>query len=889
MPRMYLPADEGGNTQLHYAAHADNLESVLRLLQEGYDILGRNASGLTPLHFAAFGGNLEVLEKLLTETPHAINLQSIKGSSLLHEAVRGKSLQAVNFLLDKGADMNLKDKNDNTPLHLAASLKPAGNSANICQALLRRGADPTIQNQRKENFVFAVLRGAATENLELLITLALQYQTDLLSRNLDGLTAFDEARKIKAPLRVIRLIQNKTQEQQMVFLRERPLPFPVTEVASQSWRPRKKVKLFICGHSGVGKTTFVNTLKETGLLSRLQYYFNGPETPSSTQGVSCSQADLKDGSLVIWDFAGQMEYCFTHSLLLNTSGPNTIYCVVFNLKGIESDLHGAQRQAIDQMIFWLRFLSLAHNPGSLPHVILIGSHLDTLPEENHILIAQRFYENVMKRETDLFNCFRKQFFPINCKKMSDVEPIKDVLEMIVAKIEQEPEPEICQLVMEHLSLQRIRFQRWQEFVESITQWLAARACQPVCPSTLLTAVEYLHNISELLYLPQYVPPSVISSASCDSTTPAPSGVIILDMKWLLHKIFARFGNFALSPASGTDKQLWDFEEVIGALGLTDGEGDAQAALELLETLELLLRTPEGDYVVPAWLKRGGLQRRRWENLRGVAYRWRNDSRIFFSHFFVGRLQIQLIRLFGKDRCRLWKEGALLVTEAQVRIEVSEDKRSLYLIGCWRDKDKEGDCYHLLKKVEKEVETLLRNGWDQSCEKLHLCPLELRDVTEVLSADRDQDHRLSMITGEMKGYTFEEILNAEENKAPLCGRNVRTWDVLFPQHDARILRHFGWNCCTRFIEGSTLQRLCHRLDEIHPMVCDWRLLAELLGKATIGVVKQIEEEAKNKELSPTSLVLKRHPVTIVQLKQSLNEMKREDCIADIEKMMIGFCN
>lgn len=50
--------------------------------------------------------------------------------------------------------------------------------------------------------------------------------------------------------------------------------------------------------------------------------------------------------------------------------------------------------------------------------------------------AQRFYENVMKRETELFNCFQKQFFPINCKKKTDVEPIKDVLEIIVAKTKQ---------------------------------------------------------------------------------------------------------------------------------------------------------------------------------------------------------------------------------------------------------------------------------------------------------------------------------------------------------------------------------------------------------------------------------------------------------------------
>ncbi|XP_075064576.1 uncharacterized protein LOC142152150 [Mixophyes fleayi] len=925
-------ADQCGNTPLHYAAHANHLDTVIKLLKDGSKILSTNGSGLTPLHFAAFGGNVQVLETFISESPHVINLQSIKGSSLLHEAVRGKSIETVKFLLSKGANTNLQDQEGNTPLHLAAVLTPASLSVTICQTLLEQGSNPSIQNMAKENFVFTVLRGSVKSS-EILISLALKHHPDLLSRNSVGLTALDLARKISAPPAVIRCIQEKTQEQQMFFLSQRHLHLsnpvssehnlrPDESVSSKeipimeagSWRPGKKVKLFICGHSGVGKTTFANALRETGLLSKLQYYLTGPKTPLSTKGVSCSQTDIKDCSLVIWDFAGQMEYCFTHSLLLNTSGPNTVYCVIFSLKGIESDLHGGQRHALEQLMFWLRFLSVTHNSQSLPHVFLIGSFLDALPEENNEVIAKQFYENVMKKEIKLFNCFQKQFFAINCRNMTDLEPIREALAKTVTQILQNSKddtvPEICQMVIKqvlHLRAQKVRFQRLNEFAENIQQNLL----MPVSPTTLLTAVEYLHNISELLYLPHCFSSRICSTANLDqkftsevqsdSVSPShalSSGVVILDLEWLLQDIFARFGNFALSPASGTNKERRSFEEVVAALNLTDGEGDAETALELLEAFDLLLKTPEGEFVVPGWLKRGGPERYGPPDnlLRGVVYRWKDGSRGLFSHFLVGRLQIQLMRVFGSNSCQLWKEGALLVTKAQLRVEVSEDKRSLYLTGSWRGSDTEGDCYNLLEKVGKEVEILLRNELEQHYEKLHLCPTELYKISVASRIDKVlvcilKEPLSAAITEELCGFSFEQILEAVKTNSSLCCRcgDIQPWEVLFSQHDIRMLASLGINCSTRWLEGATLTKLCCLLDTPHPLALDWKRLAELLGEATNSVVLEIEGEARKGGLSPTSLVLNKYPVSLEQLRQSLSQIEREDCIAEIDNMMKQLCH
>ncbi|KAM4748933.1 uncharacterized protein WCC33_006342 [Rhinophrynus dorsalis] len=942
-----------GNTPLHYAAHANNQSIVKELLQDGCNVLKNNGSGLTPLHFAAFGGNVEILQELLSRAPHAINIQSIKGSSLLHEAVRGCSIEAVKFLIENGADPNLQDQEGNTPLHLAASLKSANVSVPISQILLEEPRlDPGIQNRAKENFFFSIVRGAAmaTQSSDLLISLAMKCRLDLLSRNLEGLTVLDVARMSGSPYSVIRHIQECTQEQQKVLLDQTSIQLKQTILSEQSPKPtlevhqqrlRRKMKLFVCGHSGVGKTTFTNTLRETGLLPAIQYLFIDSKSPDSSKGVSLSHFEMKDSSLVIWDFAGQMEYYFTYSQLLATSNANTIFCLIFSLEGVESDHRGAQSQALEQIRFWLRFLSIACKDKSKPHLILIGSHLDKLPEENKSEIVNCFFLGV--KEMELFRYFQYHIFSINCKSPSDVQPVREALDKIVTESLQDSiddtVPYICQFVMEqvrHLSTRKVRFLRWKDFADNLTQGLS----EPICTFKLLTAVEYLHNISELLYLPwhsasntsihndhtsslgnqpDFVQNSALQSHSISSPqlslkysagmfpcsgfglgcshpdVHCPSGLVIFDLHWLLQDIFGRFGNFSLGPASGRERECWSPCEIKAALELEDGEDDPETALELLEELELLFRTTEGKYVVPAWLKRGGpVEQGGWEKVRGVGYRWEETSRGLFSHFLVGQLQIRLLRMFGFERCQLWKEGAKCIERALLRVNVSEDKRSLYLIGGWSVHCYEGDCYKLLEKVGREVEKLLREGHDQGWKRLHLSPRELNVMrdTSVLHAFVDKTKRISPKSlfragdVEISGFSWEQILQAEQKGTTLCGRSgeVQTWELLFPQHDTRMLNFLKDKCSTRWLEATALEKLCSLLDTTHPIACDWKQLAELLGGATHSVVTELKVEAKCRELSPTCLVLDRYPVSVEQLLKVLKKMEREDCTEVINNMM-----
>ncbi|MCC6695463.1 MAG: ankyrin repeat domain-containing protein [Candidatus Hydrogenedentes bacterium] len=122
-----------GWTALHLAAHFDQREAALLLLDRGANV---NASSSdtslaprnTPLHAACASSRYEMALMLLENGANPDAAQA-NGMTPLHIAAAGPNPAIVQLLLERNADPNLTDKEGRTPLALAGQLDRPNNAA----------------------------------------------------------------------------------------------------------------------------------------------------------------------------------------------------------------------------------------------------------------------------------------------------------------------------------------------------------------------------------------------------------------------------------------------------------------------------------------------------------------------------------------------------------------------------------------------------------------------------------------------------------------------------------------------------------------------------------------------------------------------------------------
>ena len=117
-----------GDTALHAAAFAYDVELAEDLVARGADIRARNRRGAEPLHAAVSGGpgatnwnpirQRAVIEYLI-EAGADPNAAALGGTTPLHRAVRNRCSAAVETLLRLGANPRLTNDRGSTPAYLA--------------------------------------------------------------------------------------------------------------------------------------------------------------------------------------------------------------------------------------------------------------------------------------------------------------------------------------------------------------------------------------------------------------------------------------------------------------------------------------------------------------------------------------------------------------------------------------------------------------------------------------------------------------------------------------------------------------------------------------------------------------------------------------------------
>uniref|UniRef100_A0A8C5HT21 Serine/threonine-protein phosphatase 6 regulatory ankyrin repeat subunit C-like n=1 Tax=Gouania willdenowi TaxID=441366 RepID=A0A8C5HT21_GOUWI len=132
--------DRSGRTPLHHAAYSGHEEMVYALLRKGAGVGAKDKQERQPIHLAAHLGHVGVV-KLLLSYGGDVMCTDKRGYTPLHAAAANAQSDMVMYLLSLGVERNY---HGNTPLHLAA----ASSSGVLClEMLVSNGADVNIRNK----------------------------------------------------------------------------------------------------------------------------------------------------------------------------------------------------------------------------------------------------------------------------------------------------------------------------------------------------------------------------------------------------------------------------------------------------------------------------------------------------------------------------------------------------------------------------------------------------------------------------------------------------------------------------------------------------------------------------------------------------------------------
>jgi len=109
-----------GLNVLHMAASNSNLETVQYLIELNINAKEKDLKGINALHYSSKEGRTEIVKYLLQNYPEMINETDSNGLTALHFSTTDRRCAPTKLLIELGADVTLKSKNNWTVLHQAA-------------------------------------------------------------------------------------------------------------------------------------------------------------------------------------------------------------------------------------------------------------------------------------------------------------------------------------------------------------------------------------------------------------------------------------------------------------------------------------------------------------------------------------------------------------------------------------------------------------------------------------------------------------------------------------------------------------------------------------------------------------------------------------------------
>ena len=182
------------SSPLHIALASEQFDIARLLLVNGADPNAKMSNGIEPLFLicdsyykhASNGKDLDVV-KLMVQRGADIHVRDPKQRTILHCAIMHKKHDIVKYILMLGCDVNDVDENGETPLHLIQG------DMQCAKLLLENRANPNSQNMEGNTVYHKVMTHRENANIKMeLIQLLHKHHVDPNIRNNNGITALHE-------------------------------------------------------------------------------------------------------------------------------------------------------------------------------------------------------------------------------------------------------------------------------------------------------------------------------------------------------------------------------------------------------------------------------------------------------------------------------------------------------------------------------------------------------------------------------------------------------------------------------------------------------------------------------------------------------------------------
>ena len=386
-----------GRTPLHQACDSGHMDIIKYLITEHgcYPALPDNDGNMS-IDVACLGGQLNVVKYLVTEMKCNPKSSGYKGRTPLHRACNKGNMDIIKYLVtEHGCDPALPDKDGDMPMHFAC----IRGQFNVVKYLITaHSCDPAVADAD----CITPLHVACSHGHTTVVQLLLQdRRVDALSEDKYGRTPVYYAEISSNRYQLLKLFKPLLQSRK---------DYPIHSFT----------KVVLTGNSGAGKSSLAKVIIDQATPTDIGSFhlYHGEEDEgviekeTFTAGIDSYVVKSETvGNMVLYDLAGQSEYYFSQSVIMETVIQKTpaIFINLVDLSKSEDEIE----QAVHH---WLTFIENATSKTQEKScIVMVGSHTDLLSKQQLITNATLVKDLVDRR-------VKKQryegFVGIDCRKVN---------------------------------------------------------------------------------------------------------------------------------------------------------------------------------------------------------------------------------------------------------------------------------------------------------------------------------------------------------------------------------------------------------------------------------------------------------------------------------------